>query len=93
MDALVPCPPPDPLPLPARLDQATARQAARILSERSHGLVPDPWLLTRDDLLGPRELDVSTSTALQELRAMRGLKMIKDQVGWRDGLRGSLKSV
>ena len=67
-------------------EQATARQASRIVSERAVGLAPDPWLLTRDDMLGPRELDVSGSTALRKLAGMRGLGMIKQQVSVRECL-------
>ena len=69
-------------------EQATARQASRIVSERAVGLAPDTWLITRDDMLGPRELDVSGSTALRELAGMRGLGMIKQQVSVQERVQG-----
>lgn len=61
-------------------EQAQRRQSARVLSERAAGLKPDSLLIVRDDLLGPRYLDVSTCTALRELEAMRGLAAVKQQV-------------
>ena len=62
-------------------EQVTARQASRVVEQRGSGLEPDPWLITRDDMLGPRELDLSRSSALKELESMRGLAMVKDEVG------------
>ncbi len=68
-------------PCPQNLYEMTlARQAARVLSERSQGLTPDTLLITREDLLGPMHLDVSKSAALQELASLRGLKEVKQQV-------------
>jgi hypothetical protein len=37
-------------------------------------------LLTRDDLLGPKELDVSTSKPLQRLQGLTGLASVKESV-------------
>lgn len=56
------------------------RQATRVLSERAAGMDPDKWLITREDILGPKFLDVSKSSTLKELRDMRGLPRIKEQV-------------
>ncbi|KAL6759019.1 P-loop containing nucleoside triphosphate hydrolase protein [Haematococcus lacustris] len=61
-------------------EQAVARQSARCVEERQQGLNPDLWLLRRDDLLGPKQLDVSRSSALQELQAKVGLQSVKDSV-------------
>ncbi|GFH25752.1 NFX1-type zinc finger-containing protein 1 [Haematococcus lacustris] len=61
-------------------EQAVARQSARCVEERQQGLNPDLWLLRRDDLLGPKQLDVSSSSALQELQAKVGLQSVKDSV-------------
>ncbi len=57
-----------------------SRQSARVLSERKSGGSPDPLLITRYDLLGPKHLDVSSSAPLQQLQSMRGLKKVKDSV-------------
>ncbi|KAG1675260.1 hypothetical protein FOA52_016291 [Chlamydomonas sp. UWO 241] len=60
------------------------QQAERVLRTRSRGeqgtASADPLLIMRDDLLGPKELNVSGSTALAELNQMRGLQAVKDQV-------------
>ncbi|KAJ9508188.1 hypothetical protein QJQ45_021542, partial [Haematococcus lacustris] len=61
-------------------EQAVARQSARCVEERQQGLNPDLWLLRRDDLLGPKQLDVGSSSALQELQAKVGLQSVKDSV-------------
>ncbi len=61
--------------------QATiTRQSARVLAERAAGASPDPLLLVREDLLGPKDLDASGSAPLQKLRAMRGLHRVKESV-------------
>ncbi len=62
-------------------EAAQKRQAARVLAERARGLQPDALLLVREDLLGPRELDLGSCAALRELQGMRGLKQVKQQVG------------
>ena len=46
---------------------------------RSQGLEPDPWHVTRDDILGPRALDLTACSARKELESMRGLAMVKTQ--------------
>ena len=61
-------------------EQAQRRQSARVLKERGAGGGPDPLLLLRDDLLGPKHLDVSSCSALRELKAMRGLDAVKQAV-------------
>ncbi|PNH08303.1 NFX1-type zinc finger-containing protein 1 [Tetrabaena socialis] len=61
-------------------EQAQRRQSSRVLAERRAGGSPDALLLVREDLLGPRQLDVSSSSALQQLGAMRGLRAVKQQV-------------
>ncbi|GFH06095.1 NFX1-type zinc finger-containing protein 1, partial [Haematococcus lacustris] len=61
-------------------EQAVARQSARCVEEQQRGLYPDLWLLRRDDVLGPKQLDVSSSSALQELQAKVGLQSVKDSV-------------
>jgi len=37
-------------------------------------------LLVRDDLLGPKYLDYSSSAALRKLRSMQGLQSVKNSV-------------
>ncbi len=44
------------------------------------GLEPDLWHLTRDDMLGPRSIDVSSSKALQQLQSMHGLQKVKESI-------------
>ena len=44
--------------------------------------------LERDDLLGPKELDVSRSEPLRQLEQLTGLKAVKDSV--RCGKHGRL---
>ncbi|KAL6759018.1 P-loop containing nucleoside triphosphate hydrolase protein, partial [Haematococcus lacustris] len=61
-------------------EQAVARQSARCVEEQQRGWYPNLWLLRRDDLLGPKQLDVSSSSALQELQAKVGLQSVKDSV-------------
>ncbi|KAG2492324.1 hypothetical protein HYH03_009275 [Edaphochlamys debaryana] len=61
-------------------EAAQRRQAARVLAERDAGGDPDPLRLEREDLLGPRHLDARGCGALRELRGMRGLAAVKQQV-------------
>jgi hypothetical protein len=61
-------------------EQTITRQSARVIAERNAGGQPDLLLLMRDDLLGPRSIDVSSSKALQELQDMRGLQEVKESV-------------
>eukprot|EP00198_Chlamydomonas_reinhardtii_P002822 XP_001692158.1 predicted protein [Chlamydomonas reinhardtii] len=70
-------------------EQAQRRQSARVLKERGAGGGPDPLLLLRDDLLGPKHLDVSSCSALRELKAMRGLDAVKQAV---DDLLGLIRT-
>lgn len=62
------------------LENSRDRQAKRVLSERGAGRVPDVLQLSREDLLGPRTLDVSQSEALRDLHALRGLEQVKASV-------------
>ena len=48
-----------------------------MLRERKAGLQPDPLMLAREDLLGPKGLDVSGSRPLKQLAGMRGLERVK----------------
>lgn len=50
------------------------------------GGTPDPLQLVREDLLGPKHLDVSTSKPLQQLAGMRGLESVKASVATLLGL-------
>jgi hypothetical protein len=61
-------------------EQSITRQSARVLAEKRQGLSPDLLLLTRDDLLGPKHLDVTQSKPLQQLQGLRGLHKVKDSV-------------
>eukprot|EP00884_Botryococcus_braunii_P010997 jgi/Botrbrau1/1989/Bobra.0052s0031.1 len=56
------------------------RQSARIIKERKFGGDPDPLLLARDDLLGPKCIDESSSVALKKLSSMEGLAEVKKSV-------------
>ena len=62
------------------LETAITRQSSRVLQERRKGLSPDTLLLVREDVLGPKGLDVSSSKALQRLAEMRGLAAVKTSV-------------
>ncbi|WIA14243.1 hypothetical protein OEZ85_002779 [Tetradesmus obliquus] len=68
------------------LEAAISRQSARVLEEQRAGLAPDLLLLKRDDLLGPKELDVTGSKPLQQLKGLRGLEKVKQSVGTLLGL-------
>jgi hypothetical protein len=52
-------------------------------------MAPDLLRITRDDLLGPKELDVSGSQPLQQLAALRGLGAVKASV---DTLLGLIRT-
>lgn len=41
---------------------------------------PDHLLIKRDDLLGPKHIDFSSSPALRKLYSMRGLHAVKQSV-------------
>lgn len=49
-------------------EAAITRQSARVIAERKAGGSPDPLLLRRDDLLGPRGIDEASCPALKKLR-------------------------
>lgn len=61
-------------------ERVLAKQAARVLAERRQGQDPDTLHLTREGFLGPKFLDTSSSSALRDLEAMRGLPAVKMQV-------------
>ena len=61
-------------------EQTLTRQSARVLAERQAGRSPDLLLIEREDLLGPKHIDVATSAPLRELHAMRGLGAVKESV-------------
>ncbi|KAF5840889.1 P-loop containing nucleoside triphosphate hydrolase protein [Dunaliella salina] len=71
------------------LEWAIKRQSERLVQERQAGGSPDPWLLKRDDLLGPKHIDVSSSAALRSLQGMRGLHSVKRSV---DTLLGLIRT-
>lgn len=62
------------------LEAAIRAQAGRLLREREAGGKPDLMLIQRDDLLGPKELDISASSAWKQLQSMVGLNTIKTAV-------------
>lgn len=62
------------------LEVAIRAQAGRLLREREAGGEPDPMLIDRSDLLGPKDRDISTNKAWQELQSMVGLRAVKDAV-------------
>ncbi|KAG1673297.1 hypothetical protein FOA52_002577 [Chlamydomonas sp. UWO 241] len=54
-------------------------QAARLQAARRSGLNPNVYVLTRKDLLGPKEVDLSGNKALAELAEMVGMDIVKQQ--------------
>lgn len=65
------------------------RQSIRCYQERVAGHATDLFLIKRDDLLGPRELDVSSSKPMKDLKALVGLDKIKQAV---DGMMSLIKT-
>ncbi len=61
-------------------EQSITRQSTRVLAERRAGGSIDALLLVREDLLGPKHLDVTSSKALRSLAALRGLHSVKRSV-------------
>ena len=61
-------------------EQVMRRQAARVISETETGCAPDELKIKREDLLGPRNVEVATRDAIDELNAMRGLETVKQNV-------------
>eukprot|EP00397_Hematodinium_sp_SG-2012_P000289 GEMP01000289.1.p1 GENE.GEMP01000289.1~~GEMP01000289.1.p1 ORF type:complete len:2487 (+),score=732.48 GEMP01000289.1:46-7506(+) len=61
-------------------DNALTQQATRVLRERDEGRSPDPFLLERDDVLGPRGINAKSCPALAQLEAMRGLQSVKNSI-------------
>ena len=58
-----------------------------MLAERRAGGHPDAKLIKRDDLLGPREISLEDSPALQRLQKMEGLTTVKVLTNGRKGER------
>jgi hypothetical protein len=52
-------------------EQVIKRQSARVIADRQAGGDPDMLLFTRDDVLGPKHIDVNTSQALRQLAGMQ----------------------
>eukprot|EP00884_Botryococcus_braunii_P010986 jgi/Botrbrau1/1988/Bobra.0052s0030.1 len=61
-------------------EQVLKRQSARVIEQREAGGDPEPLVLVRDDLLGPKCIDQSTSPALKELLSMEGLAEVKRSI-------------
>ena len=57
------------------------RQAKRLRVERRAGSIPDDFLLTKGDLIGPEPSDVlSNNTTWKKLQGMVGLSSVKDSI-------------
>ncbi|KAI1169718.1 P-loop containing nucleoside triphosphate hydrolase protein [Nemania sp. FL0916] len=57
------------------------RQARRIVQEKRHGITPNCYRLTKEDLLGPDpSTAVATSPAWRELQDLVGLEQVKSSV-------------
>lgn len=61
-------------------ESAVTKQSSRVITQRQQGLTPGVMMLEREDLLGLMHIDHSSSEALRELAAMRGLKSVKASV-------------
>lgn len=62
------------------VESAKERQSARVLAAREKGEHVDAYQLTRDDIIGPKNLNYDDSTALKDLNNMIGLKAVKESV-------------
>lgn len=63
------------------LDRVLERQAARIKSEKENGLLPNPFLLIWEDMLGPSPVvALESSMAWKELSGMIGLEKVKESL-------------
>lgn len=64
------------------VDRTLRRQAERISAARAAGQNPDVYLITRDDLLGPKasEAALQQSEAYAELQGLEGLREVKEEV-------------
>lgn len=56
------------------------RQSSRILSSRRNGFAPSLYEVTREDMLGPIEIDRESNDSLCKLRSMLGLTEVKESV-------------
>jgi hypothetical protein len=52
-------------------EQVIKRQSARVIADRQAGGDPEMLLFTRDDVLGPKHIDINTSEALRQLAKMQ----------------------
>lgn len=67
--------------LQTMLAQICERQAKRLNLERKEGLVPDDFLLTKEDIIGPDpSLAIVKSTAWERLQIMTGLQSVKRSI-------------
>ena len=63
------------------LSKITERQAGRLRQERQAGKLPDDFILTKKDLIGPEpSAAIMTSSAWKELEALVGLDAVKNAV-------------
>ncbi|KAI1851825.1 hypothetical protein JX265_013182 [Neoarthrinium moseri] len=63
------------------LDSITKRQATRIAKERRSKLKPDDFLLTKEDLIGPKPSEaIAKSEGWRKLNEMVGLSAVKEAV-------------
>ena len=64
-----------------RLSIVTERQARRINEQRKTGLVPDDFVLTKEDIIGPEPSNaIENNKAWKSLQEMIGLKAVKEAV-------------
>jgi hypothetical protein len=63
-------------------EQTKQRQSARVIKERNAGGDPDTLLIKRDDLLGPKFLDVSACKAVQQLQVSTWLSHVTAEFQW-----------
>ena len=63
------------------LAKISERQAGRLRRERTQGLKPDDFILTKEDLIGPEPTAaILESSAWKELQALTGLNAVKEAV-------------
>ncbi|KAK0609725.1 hypothetical protein B0T17DRAFT_621519 [Bombardia bombarda] len=63
------------------LATVNTRQARRITREKRHGKSPEPFLLTKEDLIGPEpDIAAEKSQAWAGLQKLIGLESVKDSV-------------
>ena len=63
------------------LAKVSERQASRLRRERTAGLFPEDFLLTKEDLIGPEPtVAIGVSSAWNDLQALIGLNAVKEAV-------------